>query len=252
MANEHVLKSNQDTELPSQEKVTCKVPPRMIFLGEGLKPVAKVLRKAIARKVISSGPEFVTIEDISRHMGVIGQGLTHLSSWLAYLTGSFIKDEKAGMSEAYRAAGRLEQVLSEFVDGYYEVKASHANSGSSEARALLLGVYRHHLRDICDWIEELVQVTANPMAAIQKLGIPSSDNVKLTVVLNMSSPPEMVKLHVLAQRLQRPIGLAPLIEQLPTHHAPQSSSPGVFGTIGALAFGIGITRAFFRRNHGQS
>ncbi len=65
-------------------------------------------------------------------------------------------NEGATALEVGRAAGRLEQVLSEFVYGYLEAKASQPGSDSIEARTLIIGVYRHHIKSICRWLEELV------------------------------------------------------------------------------------------------
>lgn len=204
----------------------------------------------MTRKVKSSGHEFVTIDDLLHHMDVIQQALTHLSPRLDGLMANVMRNEKAGMAEAQRETGRLEQVLSEFVDGYHEAKASHADPETSEARTLLLGVYRHHIREICDWLDEFVHVVTNPVSAIEERGIPLAANVVCTVALNMTSPPQMAKLNDLATRLQ--IRPAPVIESAPEpatrYEPPQSRGPGVLGTIGALAFGMGINQAIWRHH----
>ena len=133
------------------------LPPQVVFLGEALAPVGKGARQVMTRRVSSSGQEFVIPEDISHHMGVIQQALTHLSPRLEGLMTDVIHKEDAGAVDAGRAAGRLEQVISEFVDGYLDAKASHASAEASEARDLILGVYRHLIREICTWLEELVE-----------------------------------------------------------------------------------------------
>lgn len=233
---------------PNPKDVVCVLPSQVVFLGEALAPLAKAARQAMTRRVRPSGHEFVTLEDLSHHMGVIQQALTHLSPRLHGLMTDVIHKEGAGAVDAGRAAGRLEQVLSEFVDGYLDAKASHAGPNTSEARSLILGVYRHHIREICEWLEDLVGVIANPASAIQKRGIAAAANVELTVALNMTSPPEMAKLDALAKSLLPPpetySELSPRLAQRET------SGPGILGTIGALAFGIGMTKAVFGRRHG--
>jgi len=181
-------------------------------------------------------------------MGVIQQALTHLSPRIDGLMTDVVHKVGAGAVEAGRAAGRLEQVLSEFIDGYLDAKASHAGPEASDARSLILGVYRHHIREICEWLEELVEAIANPASAIQKRGIAAAANVELTVALNMTSPPEMAKLDALAKRLIPPPET--YIEPSPRVEQRETSGPGILGTIGALAFGIGITKAVLGRNHG--
>lgn len=233
---------------PNPKDVVCVPPPQVVFLGEALAPVARGARQTMTRRVRSSGHEFETLADLSRHMGVIQQALTHLSPRLDGLMTDVIHKEGAGAVDAGRAAGRLEQVLSEFVDGYLDAKASHAGTEASEARSLILGVYRHHIREICEWLEELVAVIADPASAIQKRGIAVAANVDLTVALNMTSPPEMAKLDALAKSLIPPPETR--IEPSPRFEQTETSGPGILGTMGALAFGIGVTKAVFGRNHG--
>jgi len=237
---------------PNPNEVVCELPSRVKFLGDALEPVARNLRQSIACKIKSVGHEFVTLDDLSRHMGVISQALTHLEPRLTDLIGSTIDDERASMADAYRAAGRLEQVLSEFVDGYHDVKASHAGPEARQARSLLLGVYRHHIRNICEWLDELVKAIADPASAIEQRRIPLAANVVCTVSLNMTSPPEMVKLNDLVTSLQ--MKPTPIIESEsepePRYEPPQNRGPGVLGTLGALAFGVGINRAIWGRHRG--
>ena len=233
---------------PNPNELDCALPSQVIALGEALAPVARSARQAMTRRVRSSGHEFATLEGLTHHTGVIQQALTHLSPRIDCLRTDVIRKEGAGAVDVGRATGRLEQVLSEFVDGYLEAKASHAGPNASEARSLILGVYRHHIREICEWLEELVEVIANPASAMQKRGIAAAANVELTVALNMTSPPAMAKLDALAKSLLAPTESC--IEPSPKLEQRETSGPGIFETIGALAFGIGVTKAVFWRNHG--
>ena len=72
----------------------------------------------------------------------------------------------------------------------------------------------------------------------------------LTIALNMTSPSEMAKLDALARRLRQKSEAS--IEEAPTQpprDAPINDGPGILGTIGALAFGVGLTDAIFGRYH---
>lgn len=233
---------------PNPNDVVCVLPSQAVFLGEALAPVARGARQAMARRVRPSGHEFVTLEDLSRHIGVIHTALIHLAPRLEGLMTDVLHKEGVGALEAGRAAGRLEQVLSEFVDGFLDAKATHAGPDGKEARTLILGVYRHHIRDICDWLEELVAVIADPEAAIRKRGRDSAAVAELTVALNMTSPPEMAKLHALANSLLP--ASAATSDPSPRFERREGSAPGLVETIGALAFGVGVSEAVFGRNHG--
>jgi hypothetical protein len=232
---------------PSGETI-CVLPPQILALGEALAPVAKAARQALVRRVRPSGQDFVALESLSRHMGGIAHALSRLNPRLEGLMYEVIRKEGAGPLEVGRSAGRLEQVISELVDGYLDAKASHAGAESIEARALILGVYRHHIRNICDWLDDLVATISNPAAALRRRGIEPSGDVVLTVPLNMTSPPEITKLGALVRALQPPPE-----DRVESPIGPQHTRddrPGVLGTIGALAFGLGLSEAVFGRKHG--
>jgi hypothetical protein len=228
--------------------VGSALPSAVKHLGEALRPVASNLRQAITSKARSSGPEFVLLDALSHHMGVISQALTDLSPQFDELMTHVLKDQNAGMVEASSAAGRLEQVLSELADGYLDAKSMRAGPEEKDARTLLLGVYRHFITEICAWLEELVEVIANPALAIRQRGIDPSADVDLTVALNLTCPPELDQLNALM--LKQQIQSEPRIA-VSTRYQPQATNgPGLMGTIGALAFGIGITKAIFGRGRG--
>ena len=234
----------------NQDSVVYSLPPRVVWLGEALVPVAKYLRHALSKRVKPSGHEFVTLDDIAQHMGVIAPALGHLSSPIENLMANVINNESATVSDAHRAAGRLEQVISEFVEGYVAAKASRSGPKTSGPRTLLLGVYRHHLREICNWLEELIQAISNPRAAIEKRCIALTPDTNLTIVLVMTSPPEMEKLDELAKSLLTDV--EPAIENVPPPR-PQSDErarPGILGAIWALVFGIGISSSVFGGHRG--
>jgi hypothetical protein len=163
-----------------------------------------------------------------------------------------IKDEKAGMAEAYRAAGRLEQVISELVDGFHTVQISRGGQEDRHARALLLGTYRHINREICDWLEDLVQVIANPRAEIAKRGIPLAEKVELNVALRLTIAPEMAELYELSEQLNvsSEQESEPEIESPNRYRSQLSTNLGIMGALGALAFGVGITKAVLGRRVG--
>jgi len=236
------------SEVPTSSELTCVLPPQILLLGEALAPVAKAARQALVRRVRPSGQDFVTLESLSWHMGRIEHALSRINPRLEGLMSDVIRKEGVGPLEVGRSAGRLEQVISELVDGYLDAKASLAGAESVQARALILGVYRHHIRNICDWLDELVATISNPAVALRRRGFEPSDDVVLTVPLNMTSPPAMAKLSALVGTLQ-----PKQEERVESSIRPQQTRddrPGVLGTIGALAFGLGLSEAVFGRRHG--
>jgi hypothetical protein len=229
--------------------VLYELPSQVICLGQAVLPVIKNVRLAMVRKVRPSGLAFEAITDLSSHMGLISNALTHFSPRIQGLMTEVIQNDDAGLAEASRSAGRLEQVLFEFVEGYQTAKAAHApDAESREARLLLLGVYRHYVKAICEWLDDLVNSINNPIAALKKQSIPVASNVVLKVTLNMTSPPQMAKLEALAARLRQNFELS--IEAPPIATAPDipvNDGNGILGCVGALLFGVGLTNTVFGR-----
>jgi len=233
--------------LPSSE-VNCVLPQQLVVLGKTLAPMTKATRQALVRRVRPTGQDFVALESLSRHMGAIEHALSRLTPRLEGLMSEVIRKEGVGQLEVGRSVGRLEQVISELIDGYLDAKASHAGAESIEARALILGVYRHHIRNICDWLDDLVATISNPAAALRRSGMEPSGYVVLTVPLNMTSPPEMAKLSALVGTLQPHPE-----ERVESSIGPQQTRddrPGCWAPSDALAFGLGLSQAVFGRKHG--
>jgi hypothetical protein len=188
------------------------------------------------------------LESLLQHMGWIEHALSRLTPRLDGLMSDVIQKPTAGPLDVGRSVGRLEEVISELVDGYLLAKASRPDAEEAEAHSLLLGVYRHHIRELCDWLGEIVSTVSNPSAALHRQGLQPIDGVVLTVPLNMTSPPQMAKLAELVEAIQ-----TRLEERVNSTMEPQQKRgdrPGVLGTIGAVAFGVGLSQAFFGRGHG--
>jgi hypothetical protein len=235
---------------PAPRDVVVEFPPQVLLLAEALAPLARNTRQAMSRHVRPSGHEFMLLDDLVRHADTIHRALTHLSGLPDRFMEDVILKEDAGPLDAGRAAGRLEQVLTEFVDGYHDVRSSHASPDSSQARRLIMGVYRHHITTLCNWLEQLAKVIADPASAVRLRDVEANSHVQLTVALNMTSPPEMAELGALARRLQREAeSPRDSVEAEPRAEAcqPQAKRPGLLDKIAALVFGLGISQAMLGR-----
>jgi len=217
------------------EEIVCHVPERVTFLGKALSPVAENLRMVLTLKGSPSGYEFVLLDDLIVHMDLVVRALGHLSPMFDDLMIRVVNNESAGVDEAYRAAGRFEQVMSEFVSGLHSAQSTHAKAESCEARELMINVYRHHIREVADWLFELVNAIASPLAALKKQGIHPESSVTLPVILNLTSPPEMTKLSGLVLKLKTELQTIPIQES-----AGDEPRLGLLETIGALTFGLGV------------
>ena len=232
----------------SDDEIRYVLPPRFAIVGDSLAPLVNNLRAAMAQDPGLSRHEFVIPESLSRNMDVIQRVLERLPSRVEGLIADGVSGDEPDIAHVYSAAGRLEEVLSEWVDGYQEVKASQAQPEACEVRDLLVGVYRHHLLELCNWLADLMKVIADPTAAMKKSGLQMGEGATLTISLSVTVPPEMAALLDIAKRMQ--IETAPEIELIPATQRTVQSGPGLLGTMGALAFGIGVTKAVLGCNRG--
>jgi hypothetical protein len=232
-----------------EDQIRYVLSPRFAIVAEALVPVVNSLREAMAQDLGLSRHEFVMPESLSHHLSVIQRVLERLPLRVEELiNGGSANSEESDIQKVLRAAGRLEEVLSDWVEGFHEVTATHVQQEFGEVRDLLAGVYRHHLLEMCNWLADLIAVIANPAEAIEKAGLPAGEGETLSLSLIISVPPQMDELLSLAKRMQTTAG-SEIESNPPSHHAAQAG-PGVLGTLGALAFGIGVTEAVLGRNHG--
>ncbi len=246
MASSDANPSDGGTDLDKDP--VCVIRPGIRFLGEALTPVVRSARRAMARQANPSGEEFLGLTDLSRHMDLITQAMTQLSRRFESLKIDVMQNEAAGALDAGRSAGQFDQVLITLIDGYQDAEASQANPETSEARSLILAIYRHHISEFCNWLEDLIAAIANPALAMQQRGIASADHVQLQVTLNMTSPPEMGLLVEAAKRLLPPPETDD--EASPEFEGHDASGPEDLGPVAASAFGVEVTKAGLGRNHG--
>jgi hypothetical protein len=197
--------------------------------------MAKDLQREIRRRVRSSGRVFEMPEDLTRHLGLLETALSHLEPRPGDLMKSVINNEHATAIDAGRAAGRLEQVLSEFTDAYLDVRLACTGPTHPQARELLIGIYRHFLTQISHWLNRIVRAIEQPQAEISQQGLVPHDGMVLSMNLNLTTP---VQMHALRDLIQR---LAPLAEK-PRHVSTMSADrpPSLMDQASALAFAMGL------------
>lgn len=241
------------TEQPGLETIYV-LAPQLVALGHALKPLSKAARDALRHPAQPTDQPFVALDDLVRHMGVIEHALSALGSRLDGLMADVMQNGEADAFVVGRSVGRLEQVLWEFIDGYQDARACQAGPESVEAQALILGVYRHHIESICSWLDELVTTVLSPEQALDLRGIKPSSDVTLNVSLNMTDPPEMSQIGSLVKSLS--VQAEEAAEAAQAAQAAQAfagkaceAKPGIFSTIGAMAFGLGVSGAIFGKKH---
>lgn len=104
---------------------------------------------------------------------------------------------------------------------------------------MLEHAYRHSLIEIRDWLHELVETLADPMATVHRRGLPTSGYVELPLTLELTAAPELAGLSRWAERQSGYSGFSS------STSLNRKSGLGFWGTVGAVVLGWGIGEALF-------
>lgn len=212
------------------------LPHRMTLLGEAMHPIWSDLETQIDMPVSQISGEIVDIAKLaSHHLDALQGAMQRMEGRIDGLMTNVISNQSADDADVYRAVGRLESTIDDMLEHYRIIRALGVAGTDADARDLLADVYRHTLVEIRDWMEELVEVIADPMAAVVKRGLPTSGHVELPLSLTLTAAPALDLLSRWVER--RSASLA---------QSATSSGLGFWGTVGAIALGWGIGDALFR------
>jgi hypothetical protein len=228
--------------------------PRFKLAADALSPVAARLRADLQAKPSGPAESFEVPHQLSRHMDLVVDGLTRLEHCIEHLNTEVLSNDAANATDAGRAAGRLEEALQTFVRGYCIVRASRPSADleqlSREGRRLMMGVYRHFLKEVLEWIDRLVDALDDPIKVAQATHQPLDRDVTLTIKLTLTTPPQFKRLHEMAHEVVAAVtGQQPVLtlDDGMNTPAPIRSTPGPLAHLGALAFGLAVARRAFRR-----
>jgi hypothetical protein len=211
------------------------LPPRLVCLGEAMAPVLEKLDAALAEQALPT-VRFGSIVDVIRGgLDAIGRSMPRLSDQVNRLMTDVAANENASDRDVYRAVGRFEGVLDEIISDYQAVSRQSAYGSDEEACELLAGTYRHSMREIQIWMQDLVDTLADPISALHRKGLPTTGSIEIPLTLTLTLAPELTGLERWGERHS-------LYTPSPT---PTNQGLGFWGTVGAIALGWGIGEALF-------
>ena len=220
---------------------SIKLPDRVVLWGQAIRPLCDSLSKALQQTPSPSGEPFQGLEDVCRHFESYTRGLSDLGEMLTAINTSVLGSEQASDADVYRTAGRLEQALQQLIRPYREIGSSAPQPDFPEFQPLILGVFRHTLTEIHDWLQRMVEDIQDPASACERRGLQVTEGMVLSIDLNLTSPPEMESLQQTADSLRSAAEEA--AEDLsipPPTSTPLAPRPGLLAHLGALVFGLAV------------
>lgn len=213
------------------------LPHRITLLGEAMRPLWRKIETQLGHHVLPATAMYGMAEIVSSHLDEL-QVLAHrLADRINSLMSDVVANESATDGDVYRAVGRFEAFVDDLLAGYREVRVLNAYGRDAEGRDLLAGVYRHTLVEIRDWLEDLVETLADPMAVVRRRGLPTTGYVELPLTLTLTAAPELA---ALSRWIEGNLG-----SFSSGSTTRRKSGLGFWGTVGAVILGWGIGEALF-------
>ena len=170
------------------------LPPHVTLLGEALQPLLMKVEAHLSEPACANGIAEVFEDFASRALDDLKVFVERLCSEANGVLNEVVSAEAPTEAGVYRAVGRFEMVFDEFLDSYSELRDLRPYP-EEQGHGLLLAVYRHTLKEVEVWLRDVVESLADPMAALQKRGLPTSGDVELELSLTFTTPKEMGELR---------------------------------------------------------
>ena len=207
--------------------------PGVTALGEALRPMLSELQTQLDAPVRSGLRVSDAAGEVADHLDEMEDTLSALTAKVNTL-GELLSRE-GPVAGIHRAAGGLEVHLDTLVARYSEVRRWRPSASDLSARALLAGVYLHLLTEIRSWMEELVEVIDDPLAAVKRCGFPTSGYVEIPITLTLTEAPQLAELHDWLERELLGAG-DDRLQPAPA----RKSELGFCGTVAAAVLGFAI------------
>lgn len=209
------------------------LPPRLTLMGVAMRQVWKKLESDLDRHIPVREADFDEMEDMADtvrdHLKRLRKLPRRLEKGLDRLMSRIVTNEAADLQTVDQEVSRFEGMLDDLVADYHEVKSLEALGDDDDGRDLLADVYRHSLIEIRNWLGELVETLADPLAAARKRGLPATGRVELPLVLHLTAAPELQELVAWMQDNTKSVGA--------TAQPARSSGLGLWGIAGAFFLG---------------
>lgn len=220
------------------------LPPRVTLLGVAMLPVLEKLEQEIDRTIQPSIFVLDMKDILPKHLDTLVALVQSLEKRLNRFMPDVVSNSSATDGDVYRAVGGFEALIDDLLAGYQGICALNARGSDKEARDLLAGIYRHTLNEVRDWLQELVETLADPMATVIKRGLPTNGYVELPLMLTFTGAPQLPALERWARKHAAMLTTPPPSAR---YQPPprRSSGLGFWGMVGAAVLGWGIGEALF-------
>lgn len=128
----------------------------------------------------------------------------------------------AAAAEVFSSVGRIEVILNHTRSNLDEVRAWRDDWKANVVRELLAGMHRHLFDQIRGMPREMAEALREPVAALERRGLPTTGKVTLRFEFDLTAPPQLAALEAWVKRQKR----------------REEASGGAWGCLGAVLLAV--------------
>ena len=165
--------------------------PHVVLLGETLQPLLRKVEAALSEPVRPIGADENFLDVCRSTLNQFRESVNRLADEANGTLNGVAGAADVPDAEVHRAAGRLEMVLDELLNSYAELREARPHAAHVRGQELLLAALRQTLTEIRDWLLDMVDAFADPVAALKRKGLPTDGSVNLQLIFNITTPKEL-------------------------------------------------------------
>lgn len=102
--------------------------------------------------------------------------------------GPVSRDPDATDAQVYRAVARLEARLERLLDDWDDVRSVRPDRTAERGWNLLVDIYRDLAEQVQGWLDELLEILEDPVAALERRGLANEEHVEIPLELTLEAP----------------------------------------------------------------
>lgn len=209
------------------------LPRRLILLGENFQGMLERLDRRIAEPVTNSHELMNEIlEPVSENLTCFATTISHFSAAINSLMPDVIENETASDANVYRAATKVEIALDTLLNQYHQVSSWYVVGEDKIPQRLLVEAFRYTLVEARFWLSDIAAVLSDPIAELQKRGLPTEGYVELPLQYTITPPPQIGELQQWVEQQGYRINQVP-----PNNPKPNCPGLGLLGWLGLFWLG---------------
>jgi hypothetical protein len=170
------------------------MPHRVTIMGMAMRPVLRKLMEQINQSNTACAPDGNMIDLIIHYLRLLQIHVNHLKVGVDALMSEVVENTRASDSDVQIAVNRFNAAMVDMAQDYRSIGGLAVTGEDLAGRDLLAGIYRHTLQEVARWLADLTSAIADPLAALVRLGLPTTGDITLPLTLKMTPAPQTAAL----------------------------------------------------------